>query len=121
MRCSSWCVRFKANVEFDSIYDCVVMEKNFPDYLVCGRKGENFLDGNGTKQEFHFDMNNVKRQQFKAPTEFEVLCDGFRAGDGNDGVYKPEYGHWYKVTGNGGTGGTKAMFEESKCWPSFLC
>ena len=53
--------------------------------------------------------------------EFEVLCDGYHTNLQGQGMYKPEFGHLYKVTGEGGPENTKPLFEESKCWPSFIC
>lgn len=44
-----------------------------------------------------------------------------RKGSGQDPVYRPEYGHLYKVIGEGGLGKTEKMFEDSMCWPKHIC
>ena len=77
---------------------------------VCNVRETNFLDGEGTFIQTSFSGNE---------DELEVLCDGYHAS--RQGIYKPENGHLYKVTGEGGPENTKPLFEESKCWPSHIC
>ena len=119
MLCSSWCVSFDMDTTIESVYDATVLVKEKPHYQICNKRETNFLDGEGTPQvaKLQLDKNN-----FVAPTEFEVLCDGFHA-KANTGKphYIPEYGHLYKVTAPGGPENTKPLYEVSKCWPSHLC
>ena len=72
----------------------------------------NFLDGEGTF---------IKTDMSDGEDENEVLCDGYHTNFQGEGTYKPEFGHLYKVTGEGGPENTKPLFEESKCWPSHIC
>ena len=118
MLCSSWCVSFKSEADIEGCSWCnaVILEK--PNYTICNRRENNFLDGEGTEQKSTLSVG----EGFDAPSEFEVLCDGFHAvvSDGEP-MYKPEYGHSYKVISPGGPSNTKPLFEESKCWPSHVC
>ena len=93
LMCSGWCI-----ISGDK-KDCNVREKNF-------------LDGEGTF---------VATKMTSDANEFEVLCDGYHTNLQGQGMYKPEFGHLYKVTGEGGPENTKPLFEESKCWPSHIC
>ena len=93
MMCSGWCI-----IDGSS--------------KTCNSRETNFLDGEGTF---------ITTKMTSSSTEFEVLCDGHHANLVGAGMYIPENGHLYKVTGEGGPENTKALFEESKCWPSFLC
>jgi len=119
MLCSAWCVSFDLETKVDNVYDATVLVKDPPHYQICNRRESNFLDGKGTPQvaKLQLDRNN-----FVAPTEFEVLCDGFHA-KANNGQphYIPEYGHLYKVTSPGGPENTKPLYEVTKCWPSHVC
>ena len=119
MLCSAWCVSFDLETKVDNVYDATVLVKDPPHYQICNRRESNFLDGAGTPQvaKLQLDRNN-----FVAPTEFEVLCDGFHA-KANNGQphYIPEYGHLYKVTSPGGPENTKPLYEVTKCWPSHVC
>ena len=118
MLCSSWCVSFKTDSEIKGCYDCNIILSENPNYTFCNKRETNFLDGEGTEQKFGLQVS----EGFVAPTEFEVLCDGFHAVAGNgDPMYIPEYGHSYKVTSPGGPSNTKPLFEESECWPSHVC
>ena len=87
---------------------CVIQGSN----KACNIRENNFLDGEGTF---------VKTSLTASGDEYEVLCDGYHAGGHTEGIYKPEWGHLYKVTGEGGPENTKPQFEESKCWPSHIC
>ena len=80
----------------------------------CNKREENFLDGEGTFVKTSLSVSGNQN-------EFEVLCDGYHANLQGEGMYKPEYGHIYKVTGEGGPENTIPLFEESKCWPSYIC
>ena len=119
MLCSAWCVSFKSDYEISDVIDSLAVSLDKPNYTICNRRESNFLDGKGTKQ--HAKLN-VKGNEFKPPTEFEVLCDGYHApAAGAKPTYKPEYGHSYKVTSPGGPENTKPLFEMTKCWPDFIC
>ena len=119
MLCSAWCVSFDMETKLENVYDATVLVKDPPHFQICKRRESNFLDGKGTPQiaKLQLDKNN-----FVAPTEFEVLCDGFHA-KSNTGKphYIPEYGHLYKVTSPGGPENTKPLYEVTKCWPSYVC
>ena len=93
MMCSGWCIISG-------------------DQKVCNRREKNFLDGEGTF---------IETSMSGGQNEYEVLCDGYHANLQGQGMYIPEYGHMYKVIGEGGPENTKPLFEESKCWPSHIC
>ena len=95
MMCSGWCVIAGDN-------------------KACNAREKNFLDGEGTFVTTSLTVSGDQK-------EFQVLCDGYHANLQGQGMYIPEYGHMYKVTGEGGPENTKPLFEESKCWPSFIC
>ena len=119
MLCSAWCVSFDMETKLENVYDATVLVKEPPHFQICNRRESNFLDGKGTPQiaKLQLDKNN-----FVAPTEFEVLCDGFHAKSNNGKPhYIPEYGHLYKVTSPGGPENTKPLYEVTKCWPSHVC
>ena len=118
MLCSAWCVSFKSDAEISGCNGCNPVSLDKSNYIICNRRENNFLDGEGTAQTASLSVGDG----FTAPTEVEVLCDGFHAvvSDGTP-MYKPEYGHSYKVTVPGGPSNTKPLFEESKCWPSHVC
>ena len=80
---------------------------------VCNKREQNFLDGEGTMITVNANVGDT--------TEFEFLCDGYHIGYMNDPVYKPEFGHLYKVKVPGGPENTEALFEESECWPAHIC
>ena len=119
MMCSSWCVSFTTETLIEAAYECTPYKIEPPDFTICNRRDNGFLDGEGTPQSVKLQVNYAS--EMVAPKEYEVLCDGFHVGLSNDVIYKPEYGHKYKVTGEGGPSNTKALFEESECWPSFIC
>ena len=117
--CSGWCVSFKSNMQIDGFYNAspIIMEK--PNYMVCNERGAGFLDGQGTFQKATVNINYAS--EFVVPDEYEVLCDGFVPVSYTDFKVKPEYGHYYHVTKEGGPEGTTALFEETECWPEFIC
>ena len=119
MLCSSWCVTFDMDTDIQDVYDATFRINEKPHYQICNRRESNFLDGEGTPQvaKLQLDKNN-----FVAPTEFEVLCDGFHAKPNRgEPHYIPEYGHLYKVTAPGGPENTEPLYEVTKCWPSYVC
>ena len=116
MLCSSWCVSFKADFPIDGIFQAVAYLKDPPNYIVCNERSSGFLDGKGTEQTAQL---LILESNFVPPTEFEVSCGGFQFSE--NPKFIPEYGHSYKVTSPGGKGNTKALFEESECWPSHIC
>ena len=95
MMCSGWCIISGDN-------------------KACNTREKNFLDGEGT-------FISTTMTASGGQNEFQVLCDGYHANLQGQGMYIPEYGHMYKVTGEGGPENTKPLFEESECWPSFIC
>ena len=113
LKCSGWCVSFKSDAKFGNIYHGKAAINDPPNYTVCNERDTGYLDGKGGVQYASWQAEN-----FVAPTEFIVQCDGYHPqGPSDKPFYKPEFGHLYKVT----SGGTKAMFEESECWPSHIC
>jgi hypothetical protein len=119
MMCSSWCVSFTTETLIEGAYDCTAYEIEPPNFTICNRRDNGFLDGEGTPQKVKIQVNYAS--ELVVPKEYEVLCDGFHVGLSQDVVYKPEYGHKYKVTGAGGPSNTEPLFEQSECWPSFIC
>ena len=119
MMCSSWCVSFTTDTLIEGAYDCTAFKLEPPNFTICNRRDNGFLDGEGTPQKVKVQINYAS--ELVVPKEYEVLCDGFHVGLSQDVIYKPEYGHTYKVTGEGGPENTEPLFEQSKCWPSFLC
>ena len=119
MMCSSWCVSFTTETKIDGAYDCTAYKLDTPNYMICNRRDSGFLDGEGTPQKAKLNINYASK--LVVPDEYEVLCDGFHVGLSQDTILKPEIGHKYKVIGSGGPENTKPLFEESKCWPSFIC
>ena len=118
--CSSWCVSFTAEMDLAAVYDATAYKLDAPNYTICNRRESNFLDGEGTFQVAKLQINHA--ENFVPPTEFEVMCDGFHAPVSQQTpMYKPEYGHFYKVVSPGGPENTTPMFEMTECWPSFLC
>ena len=120
MLCSAWCVLFTSDVDIEQVNDCIAESLDKPNYIICNRRESNFLDGEGTPQVAKLQIKD--KENFVAPTEFKVLCDGFHAPQmSHEHTYKPEYGHMYKVTSPGGPENTEPLFEMTKCWPSFIC
>ena len=119
LMCSSLCVSFTTETLIEGAYDCTAYKIEPPNFMICNRRDNGFLDGEGTPQKVKIQINYAS--ELVLPKEYEVLCDGFHVGLSQDVIYKPEYGHSYKVTGSGGPSNTKPMFEESECWPSFIC
>ena len=89
MMCSGWCV--------------IVGEQR-----ACNKRENNFLDGEGTFIETTMSSSSSQN-------EIQFLCDGYHVNLQGEGTYKPEFGHLYKVIGEGGPENTKPLFEESKC------
>ena len=116
MLCSSWCVSFKTEFEIEGIFQAVAYSMEHPNYIVCNERSSGFLDGKGTEQKAQL---LILEDNFVEVKEFEVSCGGFQFSE--HPKFIPEYGHSYKVTAPGGKENTKALFEESKCWPSHIC
>ena len=119
MMCSSWCVSFKTDAKIEGAFECTPYEFEPPNFTICNKRDNGFLDGEGTPQSAKLQVNYAS--VLTPPAEYEVLCDGFHVGLSNDMIYKPEFGHKYKVTGKGGPSNTEPLFEPSKCWPSHIC
>ena len=120
--CGSFCVSFSTNTTIDKMsinsYGYNIKGKKM---TICNGVENGHLDGAGTPQSLKFRLVS---DYFKPPEYFEVMCDGWfmpRKGSGQDPVYRPEYGHLYKVIGEGGLGKTEKMFEDSMCWPKHVC
>ena len=86
---------------------------------LCNVLENGYLDGKGKPQKLQYRLADAI---YEEPEEFEVLCDGFhQPRKGQEPTYKPEFGHLYKVTKEGGLGGTEPMFDNGICWPKFVC
>ena len=108
LMCAGWCVSFTSDSDIKLGGLVVVNEK--PNYTVCSKE---YLDGQGTARHI-----SISGGEGFSPTEFVFQCDGFNQYDQNkEPIYKPEFGHLYKVTASG----VKPLFEESECWPSHIC
>ncbi|ORX57760.1 cellulase Cel9A precursor [Piromyces finnis] len=119
MMCSSWCIEFTTDYKIEAVHDCI-MHQSGPDYIICNRRESNFLDGKGTPQIIKYQGSNG--QDPLTINESVVMCDGWHAPQSSHKpVYRPENGRRYKVTGSGGVGNTTPLFEQSECWPAFLC
>jgi len=119
MLCSSWCIEFTTDYKIEAVHDCI-MHQSGPDYIICNRRESNFLDGKGTPQVIKYQGSNG--QGALTIDESVVMCDGWHAPQSSHKpIYRPENGRRYKVIGSGGKGNTIPLFEESECWPAFLC
>nr|AAM81967.1 cellulase Cel9A precursor [Piromyces sp. E2] len=119
MMCSSWCVEFTTDYKIEAVHDCIMYQSG-PDYIICNRRESNFLDGKGTPQVIKYQGSNG--QGPLTIDESVVMCDGWHAPQSSHKpMYKPENGRKYKVVGSGGVGNTTPLFEQSECWPAFLC
>ena len=118
--CGSFCVSFTTNTTIDKVSVNVHgINLEGPKMTICNGLENGYLDGKGTPQSLKY---RLKDAIFEEPEEFEVLCDGFHAPrKGQEPTYKPEYGHLYKVTKEGGLGGTEPLFDNGICWPNFVC
>jgi len=116
MRCSGWCVSFESSTyNYIRTSDGNLIEGK--GNTLCNKRENNALDGQGTAHVVTFQASGSN-----LPTEFTVLCDGFHAPLNHQPItYKPEWGRSYKVVNGGGVGNTIPLFEESECWPAFVC
>jgi len=119
MLCSAWCIEFTTDYKIEQVHDCIKYQDG-PNYIICNRRESNFLDGKGTPQLIKYQGSNG--QGSLTIDESVVMCDGWHAPQtAHNPTYKPENGRRYKIIGSGGIGNTIPLFEESECWPSFLC
>ena len=121
MICGQFCIFFYTDRKIAKFSDkSYQINGEGPYYILCNGLENGFLDGNGTPQTFTFRLQNST--DFIPPNEFNVLCDGYyHRRSGEENVFKPEYGHLYHIIDNGGIGKTFPLFNESECWPSFIC
>ena len=121
LMCGSFCVSFVTNTTVDKVGAKVTpIDLQGPKIILCNGLENGFLDGKGGKQSLTFRLTD---QQIEEPEEFEFLCDGFRVANtrkNEEAIYKPEYGHLFKIIGEGGEEGTIPLYEGT-CWPSFIC
>ena len=117
LKCSGWCVSFKSEAKIANVWHSKAVSLDSPNFTVCNERETGYLDGEGTTQYASWYAEN-----FVEPKEFVVQCDGYHPqGPSEAPAYKPEFGHLYKVTSPGGLENTEALFEETECWPSFIC
>ena len=121
MLCGQFCVFFNTNYKIDKFSDEInAVKDDGPEYILCNGEKNGFLDGNRTQQIFEFEMENYT--DFVPPEEYKLLCDGFYARkNGEEHVYRPDYGHMYRVLSPGGLNNTFPLFDDDGCWPSFVC
>ena len=121
LKCSSFCVSFTTNTTVKSTGKTVTpIDIEGPTITMCNALDNGYLDGKGKKQYLTFKLMD---KEIERPTEFEFLCDGFRPAyprKKEEAVYRPEYGHLFKIIGEGGEEGTIPLYEGT-CWPSFVC
>ncbi|ORX57763.1 putative cellulase, partial [Piromyces finnis] len=117
MRCSGWCVSFtSSSYKITQTSDGNIVNSG-PEYTICNKRENNALDGKGTAHIVTFQASGSS-----LPTEFTVLCDGFHAPLNHQKYsYIPEWGRQYKVVNGGGVENTTPLFEETECWPGFIC
>ena len=119
--CGSFCVSFETNTTVDKVGATVTpINLEGPKIILCNGLENGFLDGRGGKQSLKYRLTD---DEYEEPLEFEFLCDGFRVPNPRkkeEAVYKPEYGHLFRIVGEGGEEGTEPLYEGS-CWPSFVC
>ena len=118
--CGSFCVSFTTNTTIDKLsVNAHGVNLEGPKITICNGLENGHLDGKGTPQSLKYRLAD---KIYEEPEEFEVLCDGFHMPrKGQEPVYKPEFGHLYRVTREGGLGGTEPLFDDGKCWPKFVC
>ena len=119
--CGSFCVSFKTNTTMLKLsINAHGINTVGPTFTICNGLENGYLDGKGTPQVLKFRLED--RDNFERSEVFEVLCDGFHAPrKGQEPTYKPELGHSYRVTKEGGVEGTTPLYENSLCWPKFIC
>ncbi len=121
LKCSSFCVSFYTNTTVMRTGKTVTpINLEGPKITMCNSLDNGYLDGKGKRQFLTFKLTD---KEFERPTEFEFMCDGFRpayARKNEEAVYRPEYGHLFKIIGEGGEEGTIPLYEGT-CWPSFVC
>ena len=69
MLCSSWCVSFQSDADIEGCSWCNAVILDKPNYTICNRRENNFLDGEGTEQKSTLSVG----EGFEPPSEFEVL------------------------------------------------
>ena len=118
--CGSFCVSFTTNTTIDRLsVNAYGLNTEGPKITLCNGLENGFLDGKGTPQSLKYRLAD---DIYEEPEEFEVLCDGFhQPRKGQEPTYRPEYGHLYRVTKEGGLGGTEPLFDNGICWPKFVC
>jgi hypothetical protein len=118
--CGSFCVSFTTNTTIDKLsVNAHGVNLEGPKITICNGLENGHLDGKGTPQSLKYRLADAI---YEEPEEFEVLCDGFHyPRSGQEPTYIPEYGHLYKVTKEGGLGGTTPLFDDGLCWPKFIC
>ena len=118
--CGSFCVSFTTNTTINKLsVNAHGINLLGPKITICNGLENGHLDGKGKPQKLQFRLNDTI---YEEPEEFEVLCDGFHMPrKGQEPTYRPEFGHLYRVTKEGGLGGTEPLFDDGICWPKFIC
>ena len=123
MKCGAFCVSFtiasKHRISKVSANTNVYGDMTGPSYTLCSGTWNSYLDGKGTAQSLGFKLDRTTT--FTAPQIFDFMCDGWYAPYYQDPVYNEECAHFYQVTYPGGIKNTLAKYEDSECWPAFLC
>jgi len=120
MLCSSWCLEFTTDFEIDLVHHSILYQTD-PKYIICNQRETNFLDGEGTPQTIQY-QGKVQGKPNIEIDDVVVMCDGWHAPqNGHKTTYRPENGRRYQIVNGGGVGNTIPLFEETACWPGFLC
>ncbi|KAL6632161.1 cellulase Cel9A precursor [Neocallimastix californiae] len=122
MVCSSWCIEFtSSDLNILQVHHSILYQSS-PKFIICNERESNYLDGNGTAQDIQV-VDKVKSGNINIEMEdVVVMCNGWHAPQrSHKPTYKPENGRRYQIINGGGIGQTKPLFEETECWPGFLC
>jgi len=121
MVCSSWCLEFTSDLEIGQVHHSILYQSD-PKYIICNERETNYLDGEGTAQDIQVAGKNNNGNITIDMEDVVVMCNGWHAPQRSQkNTYKPENGRRYQIVNGGGPGNTIPLFEETACWPGFLC
>jgi len=121
MVCNSWCLEFTSDLVIEMVHHSILYQDG-PNYIICNQRETNYLDGEGTPQDIQVVGEGNSGNITIDMKDVVVMCGGWHAPQtAHKPTYKPEIGRKYKIVNGGGLGNTIAMFEETECWPGFLC
>jgi len=121
MLCNSWCLEFTSDLEIEMVHHSIMYQSS-PNYIICNERETNFLDGAGTEQDIQVVGKNNSGNIVIDMENVVVMCGGWHAPQRSQKpTYKPENGHRYEIINGGGVGNTIPLFDDTPCWPGFLC